>query len=147
MLQSILRTIFVFLLTIILVPVPLMAEPPSDKGKPGKAGKELRKAEHEQEGSLDWSLNVSVGISLGEARQLAVNHGLTGVKPLPPGIRKNLTRGKPMPPGIARNRMPDAFLNQLPYHEGYEWHWSGSDLVLVVVGTLVITHVLADVFE
>jgi len=90
---------------------------------------------------------VSIGISVGEARQLAVRHGLIGRKPLPPGIRKNLARGKPLPPGIAKTRMPAAFLAQLPHHDGYEWRWSGTDLVLVAVGTLVIAHVLENVFE
>ena len=147
MLKASTRWIFICLSLCLALPGHLMAAPPPDKGNPDKAGNELQKQTKEQKGGLDWSLSVSVGISLGEARELAVEHGLTGYKPLPPGIRKNLERGKPMPPGIAKTRMPEAFLAQLPHHDGYEWRWSGSDLVLVAVGTLIVAHVLADVFE
>ena len=83
----------------------------------------------------------------GDARRLAVDQGLTGMKPLPPGIRKNLARGKPMPPGIAKTRMPNSYINQLPSHPGYEWQQAGSDLVLVVAGSLVISDVLEGVFD
>jgi len=97
--------------------------------------------------NLDLSLMVSAGISFGDARRLAVDQGLTGMKPLPPGIRKNLARGKPMPPGIAKTRMPNSYINQLPRHQGYEWQQAGSDLVLVVTGSLVIADVLEGVFD
>jgi hypothetical protein len=97
--------------------------------------------------NFDLSVMVSAGISFGDARQLAVGQGLTGMKPLPPGIRKNLARGKPMPPGIAKTRMPNSFINQLPRHPGYEWQQAGSDLVLVVTGSLVISDVLEGVFD
>ena len=97
--------------------------------------------------NFDLSLMVSAGISFGDARRLAVDQGLTGMKPLPPGIRKNLARGKPMPPGIAKTRMPNSFINQLPRHQGYQWQQAGSDLVLVVTGSLVISDVLEGVFD
>jgi hypothetical protein len=97
--------------------------------------------------NFDLSVSVSAGISFGDARRLAVDQGLTGMKPLPPGIRKNLARGKPMPPGIAKTRMPNSFINQLPRHPGYEWEQAGSDLVLVVAGSLVISDVLEGVFD
>ena len=93
------------------------------------------------------SAAVTAGISFGEARMLAVDNGLTGYKPLPPGIRKNLERGKPIPPGIAKTRMPDTFVHQLPHHDGYEWRRAGSDLVLVAIGTLIIVDVLERVFD
>ena len=97
--------------------------------------------------NFDISLSVSAGISFDDARRLAVDQGLTGMKPLPPGIRKNLARGKPMPPGIAKTRMPNSYINQLPSHPGYEWQQAGSDLVLVVAGSLVISDVLEGVFD
>ena len=97
--------------------------------------------------NFDLSLSDSAGISFGDARRLAVDQGLTGMKPLPPGIRKNLARGKPMPPGIAKTRMPSSYINQLPSHPGYEWQQAGSDLVLVVAGSLVISDVLEGVFD
>lgn len=87
------------------------------------------------------------GISVAEARRLAVANGLTGYKPLPPGIAKNLARGKPLPPGIARTRMPADMMNALPQIEGHEWRISGRDLVLIAIGTLVVVEILENVFE
>lgn len=117
-----------------------LAGPPADKGNSGKS-----------KGGGDVSATVSVGIdagiSFGDARRLAGQYGLTGAKPLPPGIRKNLARGKPMPPGIQKTRLPSGFLEHLPRHEGYQWERAGSDLVLVVSGSLVITDVLEGVFD
>ena len=141
------RWISFYLALCLSLPGHFIAAPAMGKETPDKASKNSQKPAKEQAGGPEWSLSVSVGISLGEARELAVEHGLTGYKPLPPGIRKNLERGKPMPPGIAKTRMPQAFLAQLPRHDGYEWRWSGSDLVLVAVGTLIVAHVLVDVFK
>jgi len=90
---------------------------------------------------------VTAGISIPDARKLASRHGITGGKPLPPGIRKNLARGKSMPPGIQKTRIPGSFINELPYHEGYEWQQAGTDLVLVVTGSLVISDILEGVFD
>jgi len=124
----------------------LLADPPKDKGKPEKTNSE------ESAGKRDHDVNtrsimVSAGISLGDARKLATQYQLTGGKPLPPGIRKNLARGKPMPPGIQKTRLPGAFIEHLPYHEGFEWQQAGTDLVLLVEGSLEIADVLSDVFD
>ena len=110
---------------------PLLADKPANKGAANKS----------------LSATISAGISFSAARKLAVDNGLTGYKPLPPGIRKNLARGKPMPPGIAKTRMPGSFVNQLPHHDGYEWQQAGSDLVLVAIGTMIIADVLEKVFD
>ena len=118
--------------TLFLLASPLWADKPDKKGS---------------QTNFDLSVSVSAGISFGDARRLAVEQGLTGMKPLPPGIRKNLARGKPMPPGIAKTRMPNSYINQLPSHPGYEWQQAGSDLVLVVAGSLVISDVLEGVFD
>lgn len=139
------KRFFILLCTTLLLVSPLCADPPADKGKKGKSPDKAGNGDLEY--ALDLSLLVSAGISVGDARRLAVNEGLTGMKPLPPGIRKNLARGKPMPPGIAKTRMPGSYVNQLPTHEGYEWIQAGSDLVLVVTGTLVISDVLEGVFR
>ncbi len=119
----------------------LLADPPKNKGKPDKVSSE--------DFSVDAYLSVMVtaGISIGDARRLASKYKLTGGKPLPSGIRKNLGRGKPMPPGIQKTRMPDSFINQLPDHEGLEWQQAGTDLVLVVTGSLVISDILEGVFD
>jgi hypothetical protein len=141
------KLFFALLCTSFLMVSQLCADPPSDKGQKGK-DKGSGKAGNGDVGyALDLSLLVSAGISVGDARRLAVSEGLTGMKPMPPGIRKNLARGKPMPPGIAKTRMPGAYVNQLPRHEGYEWLQVGSDLVLVVTGSLVISDVLEGVFR
>jgi hypothetical protein len=127
--------------------VPLQADPPQNKGKSGKANSEERADKGEFSVDLGLSTMVTAGISIGDARQLAASHGVTGGKPIPPGIRKNLARGKPMPPGIQKTRMPDSFIDQLPHHDGYEWQQAGTDLVLVATGSLVISDVLAGVFD
>jgi hypothetical protein len=58
-----------------------------------------------------------------------------------------MARGKPMPPGIQKTRMPQSFINELPRHDGYEWQQAGADLVLVVSGSLIISDILAGVFD
>ena len=141
------KLVSTLLCTSFLLASPLCADPPSDKGQKGKDKGSDKSGNGGVEYALDLSLLVSAGISVGDARRLAVNEGLTGMKSLPPGIRKNLARGKPMPPGIAKTRMPGSYVNQLPTHEGYEWIQAGSDLVLVVTGTLVISDVLEGVFR
>lgn len=92
-------------------------------------------------------VTVQLGISVGEARRIAVSHGLTGRGALPPGIRRNLGRGKPLPPGIARQVVPGGMLVELPRIEGHEWAIAGRDLILIVIGTLVVAEILEDVFE
>ena len=117
--------------TVLFLAGPLLADKPNKKGA----------------SDISFSATITAGISFGEVRKLAVDNGLTGYKPLPPGIRKNLARGKPMPPGIAKTRMPGSFISQLPRHDGYEWQQAGSDLVLVAIGTLIIADVLEQVFD
>jgi Ni/Co efflux regulator RcnB len=108
----------------------------------GNSGKETRGEE-----VVGLAL-VAAGISALQAREVVQRHGITGGKPLPPGIRKNLARGKPLPPGIARSRnLPEPLLQELPYHDGYEWRRAGEDLVLVAVATELVADVLLGVFE
>lgn len=118
----------------------LQADPSKNKGKSSKDKSSFSV-------DIDLSATVTAGISIGDARRLASSHGITGGKPLPPGIRKNLARGKPMPPGIQKTRMPGSFINQLPHHQGYEWQQAGTDLVLVISGSLVISDILEGVFD
>lgn len=120
------------------------AAPPDGKGKP-ESGKKKDSAGVTVD--LGLSATISAGISVGDARILASRHGMTGSKPLPPGIRKNMARGKPMPPGIQKTRMPQSFINELPRHDGYEWRQAGADLVLVASGSLIISDVLKGVFD
>ena len=125
----------------------LLADPPKNKGKPDKTNSEERADKNNFSVNADLSIMVSAGISIADARKLASRYELTGGKPLPPGIRKNLARGKPMPPGIQKTRLPVSFVDRLPSHEGFEWQQAGTDLVLVVTGSLVISDVLEGVFD
>lgn len=92
---------------------------------------------------------ISAGISVGTARQMATDSGVNfgGYQSLPPGIRKNLARGKPLPPGIAKKMAPQGMLGRLPHHAGYEWQVAGTDLILVQIGTAIVSDVLRDVFR
>jgi Ni/Co efflux regulator RcnB len=141
------RNLALFILAFLLTASTLQAGPPDKKGKSGKAKNEQRSDDDDFDIDIDLSALASAGISRGDARKLASQHGLTGSKPLPPGIRKNMARGKPMPPGIQKTRMSDSFLGQLPRHKGYEWQQAGSDLVLVAAGSMVISDVLEGVFD
>jgi len=118
------------------------AKPP--EGKPAKPHKESGSDASVSDHGIELSLSL---ISVADARSIAVSEGVTGYKPLPPGIRKNLARGKPMPPGIAKTRMPDGMLGRLPVQSGYEWRFAGSDLLLIELRTERIADVLIDVFR
>lgn len=140
-------SIFTLICFASLFAVELQADPPKNKGKSGKAKSEQKADKDNFSVDIGLSGMITAGISFGDARQLASSHGLTGSKPLPPGIRKNLARGKPMPPGIQKTRMPGSFINELPHHQGYEWQQAGADLVLVASGSLVISDILEGVFD
>jgi hypothetical protein len=126
------------------------ADPPPGKGKGGgNDGNSALDVSTSIGASVSATIGagVSIGITIGDARRLATSYELTGAKPLPPGIAKNLARGKPLPPGIAKTRLPDPFIAELPYHQGYEWQRIGRDLVLVAVGTLIVAEILEHVFD
>ncbi len=69
----------------------------------------------------------------------------SGVKPLPPGIRKRLARGKPLPPGIAMTRVPQGLSSGLRLPSGFELVEVGLDVLVVEVATSLIHDVLMDV--
>lgn len=120
-----------------------IADPPAGKGKAGKGGD---KGKADEEWSIDIDLRFG-GITERAARDLAIEHGVTGFKPIPPGIRKNLARGKPMPPGIQKNRLPGGFVSGLPAYDGYRWESIGTDLLLIEATTGLVADVLNDVFD
>jgi hypothetical protein len=145
-------SIITLILGVFLFTTTLQADPSNNKNKSGKSHNE--DSWDKSDFNVDFGLSatitagiVTAGISIGDARQLASSYGMTGGKPLPKGIRKNLARGKPMPPGIQKTRMPGSFIHDLPYHEGYEWQQAGTDLVLVISGSLVISDILEGVFD
>ena len=90
---------------------------------------------------------VTAGITLLDARNIALGQGLTNYSALPPGIQKNLMRGKPLPPGIAKKMVPGGMLSKLPVHPGYEWRVAGRDLILVSIATGMLADVLSGVFD
>jgi Ni/Co efflux regulator RcnB len=130
-----------------LLTATLQADSQNNKGKSGKHTNQEKTVKSDFDVDSNFSATLTAGISIGDARRLASDYKLTGSKPLPPGIRKNLARGKPMPPGIQKTRMPASFIEQLPHHKGYEWQQAGTDLVLVVAGSLVISDILEGVFD
>ena len=138
-------TLAVTLISILVLSVSASQSAPPD-GK-GKSGSGKKKDNDSVNVDLGLSATISAGISIGDARVLASNHGIAGSKPLPPGIRKNMARGKPMPPGIQKTRMPESFINELPRHDGYEWQQAGADLVLVASGSLIVSDILEGVFD
>ncbi|MCD1127652.1 RcnB family protein [Jinshanibacter sp. LJY008] len=139
-----------------LIPLVLGATPVN--ADPGGNGNENGQKQHDHKdkgnkgnqnkgnGHDDYD-DVSVTITFNQARGMAVNYGIIGYKPLPPGIAKNLARGKPLPPGIAKKRVPVTMLNGLPHYPGYEWYTVGDDLVLVAVTTLIVNTILQGVFN
>lgn len=111
--------------------------PPPGSAGPGNSAPQRRNP----------SAIVTAGISVVDAKKLAAANNITGLRTLPPGIRRNLQRGKPLPRGISRQVMPEAVLVELPRHPGHEWRIAGRDLVLIAVGTLIVVDILNDVFE
>lgn len=144
------------------------ADPPPGKGNPnagqpgtfgngnqGKAnqgkGSQAKNNDQRDAGSavLESVLTglVVASITQSDARNLALQYGLTGYSPLPPGIQKNLARGKPLPPGIAKKLVPGPMLSRLPQYSGYEWRVAGTELILVNLATLAVAEVLQQVFD
>jgi hypothetical protein len=127
-----------------------IANPPPGKGNPNNPGHN-KGGEYfggPQNDATNLGVNlVAAGITVLTAREFAVNAGVTGYKPLPPGVAKNLARGKPLPPGIAKRYVPGSMLRQLPQHPDYEWRVAGTDLILVGIQTAIVADVLQGVFR
>ncbi len=155
-------TIVLLLLSFIVIAQPTIAraEPPSHannaKSSAKKAVKPIEKHNSTSNAALlttaagtnlSSAIIINAGISVDQARALAVSHQQTGYSSLPPGIRKKLARGQPLPPGIAKKLQSTPMLQQLPQHAGYQWQVSGTDLVLVAIASQVIADVLIDVFH
>jgi hypothetical protein len=128
----------------------VLADLPPGKGNSNKSnhGNSGKSYDGQTNNSIDAGVGlVAAGITAIAARNLAINVGLQGYKPLPPGIAKNLARGKPLPPGIAKRYVPGSLLGQLPNHPGYEWRVAGTDLILVGIETAIVADVLQGVFR
>jgi len=124
------------------------AQPWQGNSEPDKSkGQSHQKSEEAGHTDVDILITAGIQLSREDARRYAIDSSLTGLKPLPRGIRKNLARGKPMPPGIAKTRIPDSFVGRLPVAEGYTWRIAGVDLVLVASASDLISGVLRNVFD
>jgi len=139
------------LLVASLAAMPALADPPEGKGKgKGKGKSYTGDAPPTASNGVSAGISaggISVSITVAQARQMALDVGARGYKPLPPGIRKNLARGKPLPPGIAKQYAPAPMTSRLPVYPGHEWRVVGADLVLVAIATAVVVDVLLDVFS
>jgi hypothetical protein len=71
----------------------------------------------------------------------------SGVKALPPGIRKNLARGKPLPPGIAKQVAPSELVTRLSLPRGYDVVEVGLDVFIVEAATSIVHDILMDVIR
>ena len=101
-----------------------------------------------REKSVSNTATVSVTLSSDmqvQIRAFYAARNTSGLKALPPGIRKRLARGKPLPPGIAKQVVPDGLRSQLRLPSGFEVVEVGLDVLLVEVATNVIHDVLMDV--
>ena len=148
------KVFIAILVSLSILGSPVFADPPEGKGNPDKAmkqaGKKNRKEKknrHGKDDSVDSASLVMAGITVAQARRLALDYRYTGYKSLPPGIAKNLARGKPLPPGIAKKMVPSRMLSRLPGHAGYEWRVAGNDLILVAIATNIVADVLSGVFR
>ncbi|MFQ5530802.1 MAG: anti-virulence regulator CigR family protein [Gemmatimonadota bacterium] len=80
-----------------------------------------------------------------QIRDFYSTRGASGVKALPPGIRKRLARGKALPPGIAKRAVPEGLRSRLKLPAGYQIIEVGLDVLLVEVATDIVHDVLMDV--
>lgn len=90
---------------------------------------------------------IAPGIDHSRARNLARSSKMHGYKPLPDKTRKSMSVGRPLPAKVDHRPVPEAMRKRLPAHQGYEWRITGTDLVLVAVGSLVIHEILHNIFD
>ena len=116
-----------------------------NSGSGAKSGKAAKKGGGDE---TRPSAAISIGITVGAARDIAREAGLSpgSYQALPPGMYKRLAKGKPLPPGIAKKQVPPAMLSRLPAHPGHEWLVIGVDLVLVNIKTRLLIDILPGVF-
>lgn len=131
-------------LSLLLALSPLFAQAKNNGGNGRGHGHD----KHERAEEAAPAANISIGITLGGARDLVRG---AGVQPgqyqaLPPGMYKRLAKGKALPPGIAKKQPPAAMLSRLPVHPGHEWLVIGVDLVLFNVQTRIPVDILPGVF-
>jgi len=146
--------ILVFVLASLLAAVSTVsfAAPPPGAGNPNKGNSASKGPNtggfwYGNSSNSDVTNLITAGITLVAARQLALDAGVVGFQPLPPGIAKNLARGKPLPPGIANRQLPDSLLRGLPQYQGYQWLGAGTDLILVNMASRVVADVLINALK
>lgn len=87
------------------------------------------------------------GLNRDRARDMAKAGHVGAYKPLPPNVKKNMIPGRPIPSHVEIRHVPPTMHDKLPRHDGYEWRIAGSDLILVVAGTLIIHEIIENVFN
>ncbi|MCS3467736.1 Ni/Co efflux regulator RcnB [Pseudomonas sp. JUb42] len=65
-------------------------------------------------------------------------------QPLPPNI--HIVKGHPLPRGYGK-RLDQRSLQYLPRYDGYEWRRTGTDVVLVAIGTGIVYEILQGVLN
>lgn len=126
-----------------------------DKGKPAHAGKVTGSS------GSGSATDVAVGAAVGAAAAILTDSLLSdqdrriiesyyrtntiSAQALPPGIAKNLARGKPLPPGIAKKQVPEDLRTRIKIPSGYELSQVGTDVLLIEVGSRVVTEILKDI--
>jgi hypothetical protein len=122
--------------------------PALGQGNSNQAKEKKEKKEHSQDkGESGISVDFKIDFNSKDAQRWAKEYGLSGQKPLPPGIRKNLARGKPLPPGIAKRDLSGPFVGKLPSHPDYVWQMAGTDLVLTSKADKRVREIVRDVFK
>lgn len=131
----------------LLLCLPLSAIAKKD-GSQGNPHARQERAEQRDSREERAEARISIGITIGEARDIARGAGISSgyYKPLPPGMRNRLAKGKPLPPGIAKQRPSAPMLERLPVHPGHEWLVIGVDLVLVNIRTRIPVDILPGIF-
>ena len=122
---------------LLAVPLSSYADPGNGKGHGNPHG-QSKKQGHKGNGKesrefADSGNGISLTLTYGDARRIALGSGLTGYSALPPGI--------------AKKAVPASMLEQLPHYPGYEWRIAGNDLVLIAVSTAIVTSIINNVFD
>lgn len=134
-------------------------QPPQQRKNDGGKNKKLQNSsQHQNNKSPQPDVNrkpnnqhkqqpYKSGLNRDRARDIAKAGHIGGYKSLPPDVKRNMIPGRPIPNHVEIRHVPPAMYDRLPRHDGYEWRIAGSDLILVVAGTLIIHEIIENVFS
>ena len=142
------RLLFSLVLSLMVLTTAVAPSLALAQGNSKQAKEKKEKKEHPQDKDESGiSVDFKIDFDGKDAQRWAKEYGLSGQKPLPPGIRKNLARGKPLPPGIAKRDLSGAFIGKLPSSPDYTWQMAGTDLVLLSKSDKIVREIVRDVFK